>query len=171
MGKESIEQRTAGTILQKTVEVHVGDLVYEAAPASTATLIIVSGLVSQLPTAQLSEDNVLIETLSIAQDCRVLGDIIAVLILGAKGLNETKEVIEPKFFGLWKKKKTVVIDRQAELADILLKELSPMNLNSLLIELISSMEIADFFGLITSLLEVNLLRQTRGVGTIVSGLS
>ena len=159
----------AETILQKTIEVHVGDMVYEAAPASTATLILVSGLVSQLPIVQLSEDNVMIETLSIAQDCRVLGDILAVLILGAKGLKETREVIEPKLFGLWSKKKTVVIDKQAELADILLKELSPRNLNSLLVELLTSMEIADFFGLITSLLEVNLLRQTREVGTTVSG--
>lgn len=169
MEKEHIEQQVAETILQKTIEVHVGDMVYEAAPASTATLILVSGLVSQLPIVQLSEDNVMIETLSIAQDCRVLGDILAVLILGAKGLKETREVIEPKLFGLWSKKKTVVIDKQAELADILLKELSPRNLNSLLVELLTSMEIADFFGLITSLLEVNLLRQTREVGTTVSG--
>lgn len=169
MEKEHIEQQVAETILQKTIEVHVGDMVYEAAPASTATLILVSGLVSQFPIVQLSEDNVMIETLSIAQDCRVLGDILAVLILGAKGLKETREVIEPKLFGLWSKKKTVVIDKQAELADILLKELSPRNLNSLLVELLTSMEIADFFGLITSLLEVNLLRQTREVGTTVSG--
>lgn len=170
METEKIEQQVAGTILQKTIEVHVGDMVYEAAPASTATLILVSGLASQLPTVQLSEENVLVETLSIAQDCRVLGDILAVLILGAKGLKETREVIEPKLFGLWSKKKTVVIDKQAELADILLKELSPRSLNSLLVELLTSMEIADFFGLITSLLEVNLLRQTREVGTTVSGL-
>lgn len=170
METDKIEQQVAGTILQKTIEVHVGDMVYEAAPASTATLILVSGLASQLPTVQLSEENVLVETLSIAQDCRVLGDILAVLILGAKGLKETREVIEPKLFGLWSKKKTVVIDKQAELADILLKELSPRSLNSLLVELLTSMEIADFFGLITSLLEVNLLRQTREVGTTVSGL-
>ena len=170
METEKIEQQVAGTILQKTIEVHVGDMVYEAAPASTATLILVSGLASQLPTVQLSEENVLVETLSIAQDCRVLGDILAVLILGAKGLKETREVIEPKLFGLWSKKKTVVIDKQAELADILLKELSPRSLNSLLVELLTSIEIADFFGLITSLLEVNLLRQTREVGTTVSGL-
>lgn len=170
METDKIEQQVAGTILQKTIEVHVGDMVYEAAPASTATLILVSGLASQLPTVQLSEENVLVETLSIAQDCRVLGDILAVLILGAKGLKETREVIEPKLFGLWSKKKTVVIDKQAELADILLKELSPRSLNSLMVELLTSMEIADFFGLITSLLEVNLLRQTREVGTTVSGL-
>lgn len=170
METEKIEQQVAGTILQKTIKVNVGDMVYEAAPASTATLILVSGLASQLPTVQLSEENVLVETLSIAQDCRVLGDILAVLILGAKGLKETREVIEPKLFGLWSKKKTVVIDKQAELADILLKELSPRSLNSLLVELLTSMEIADFFGLITSLLEVNLLRQTREVGTTASGL-
>lgn len=170
METEKIEQQVAGTILQKTIKVNVGDMVYEAAPASTATLILVSGLASQLPTVQLSEENVLVETLSIAQDCRVLGDILAVLILGAKGLKETREVIEPKLFGLWSKKKTVVIDKQAELADVLLKELSPRSLNSLLVELLTSMEIADFFGLITSLLEVNLLRQTREVGTTVSGL-
>lgn len=170
MEKKYIEQQAAGTILQKAIEIQIGNQVYEAAPASTATLILVSELVAQLPAIQLAEDNVMIETLSVAQDCRVLGDILAVLILGAKGLKETREVIEPKLFGLWSKKNIVVIDKQAELADILLKELSPRNLNSLFIELLKSMEIADFFGLITSLLEVNLLRQTREVGTTVSGL-
>lgn len=165
----NIEQQTASTILQKPIEVRIGESLYKVAPPSAATLILVSELVSQLPTIRLNSDNVLIESLYVAKDCRILGDIIAVLVLGAKGVQEEREVVTKKLFGLREIKHTEVIDKQAELADKILKELSPRILSKLTIDILGSLEIADFFGLTASLLEVNLLRQTRGAGTIASG--
>lgn len=169
METEKIEQQVAGALLQKGIEVQVGNTAYAVAPASIATLVLVSELVSQLPTVQMSELNIFTESLCIAKDCRLFGDIAAVLILGAKGLQETREVVENVLFGLWHKKKTIVIDRQRELADEILKELSPSNLNALLTTLFKSMEIEHFFGLTTSLLEINLLRRTREVTMTASG--
>lgn len=169
MTKENTEKQTAGTLLQKPFEVQVGGVTYEAAPASIATLVLVSELVSQLPEVCMNEDNIFTESLCIAKDCRLLGDIAAVLILGAKGLKETREVDKICFFGLWLKRGTIVVDKQKELADTLLKEFSPRSLNTLLTTLLKSMEIEHFFGLTTSLLEINLLRQTRGVTMTVSG--
>lgn len=169
MEKDKVEQQAAETLLQKGVDVQVGDTIYTAAPASFATLVLVSELVSQLPTVQMNEENIFTESLCIAKDCRLVGDVAAVLILGAKGLKETREVVENLLFGLWHKKRKVVIDRQKELADELLKELSPSKLNALLTTLLKSMEIEHFFGLTTSLLEINLLRRTREVTTIASG--
>lgn len=165
----NIEQQAADVILQKRISVRIGDNVYQAAPASTATLILVSELVAKLPAIRLDDSNVLIEALRIAKDCRVLGDIVAVLILGAKGLKEERIVVKKKIFGLYEKQRMIVIDKQAELADKILKDLSPSALSKLTINLLSSMEVGDFFGLTTSLLEVNLLRKTREVETTASG--
>lgn len=169
METEKIEQQVAGALLEKGIKVQVGRMTYTAAPASFATLVLVSELVSQLPVVRMNEENIFTESLCVAKDCRLVGEIAAVLILGAKGLKETREVVENVLFGLWHKKKMVVIDKQKELAEDLLNELSPSKLNALLTTLLRSMEIEHFFGLTTSLLEINLLRQTREVTTTASG--
>ena len=165
-----IEKQVAEAILQKPKEIKIGEEIYRVAPPTTATLIMASELISQLPEWKLDNEKILSESLCIAKDCRFLGDILAVLILGAKGVRGTKEVVRKRFLGLVLEKKTVEVDRVALLSEKLLGELSPAELNNIMVELFRMMQIADFFGLTTSLLEINLLRRTREVGgTTASG--
>lgn len=89
MATKTIEEKVAETILQKDIEVTVGGKKYKAAPASTATLILASEAVSRLPEINLDPEKVVEESLSVARECRPLGDIAAILILGAKNLTET----------------------------------------------------------------------------------
>lgn len=166
---ERLEQKVSQTILQKPVELTIGGEIYQVSPPSTATLILASELICELPVVKLDENDILIETLYIAKDCKVLGDILAVLILGAKNLKTTKEITQKSFWRLIEKKTVVEIDSQKELAEKLLLNLSPRELNNLLAELLKKMHIADFFGLTTSLLEINLLRRTREVEMTASG--
>lgn len=84
---KTIEQTVAETILEQPFEVKVGEKSYQVASASTATLILVSEAISQLPHIALDTEKVVEETLSVAKDCRILGDIAAILILGAKFIN------------------------------------------------------------------------------------
>lgn len=167
---KTIEQKVAETILQKATEVKVGDKTYNVAPPTTATLILVSEAVSQLPHLRLDDKNIVGEVLSIAKDCRVLGDVAAILILGAKGLTETvtrrKRALLPFNRGIV----TETIDRKAELSRELLENYSPSALHNLIASLLSGMDLGDFFGLTTFLTEVNLLRQTKvETETTVSG--
>lgn len=81
---KTIEQTVAETILEQPFEVKVGEKSYQVASASTATLILVSEAISQLPHIALDTEKVVEETLSVAKDCRILGDIAAILILGAE---------------------------------------------------------------------------------------
>ncbi len=167
---DNIEKQVVEAILQKPKEIRIGQDIYQVAPPTTATLIMASELISQLPKWKLDNEKILSESLCIAKDCSFLGDILAVLILGAKGVRGTKEVIRKHFFGLIKEKTTVETDLVAPLSKKLLEELSPAELNEMMAELFRMMQIADFFGLTTSLLEINLLRRTREVGeTIASG--
>ena len=88
---KTIEQTVAETILEQPFEVKVGEKSYQVASASTATLILVSEAISQLPHIALDTEKVVEETLSVAKDCRILGDIAAILILGAKTSQKRKK--------------------------------------------------------------------------------
>lgn len=166
---KTTEQKVSDTILQKPIEVTVGGKKYTAAPASTATLILVSEAISLLPHARLDPDRLVEDSLSIAKDCRPLGDIAAILLLGAKNLTGTvktrQNVEKRRLWGLLKYTEEIeveqVIDRKAELAGELLDDLSPRELNNLVVMLLQKMELGDFFGLTTFLTEINLLRPTK----------
>ena len=159
-----IESKVADTVLQRGRQIEVSGVVYDVSPPTVATLILVSALVSELPKVELSPDDILQESLFIAKDCEVLGDIVAVMILGAKNLTRVKQITKKRFFGLWRVTTAVTVNRQAELAERIRQDLSPQALSSLIGELLTGMEISSFFGLTTSLIGVNLTRATREVG-------
>lgn len=169
MATNTIEGKVADTILQKEIEVTVGGKIYKASPASTATLILASEAVSRLPKVNLNPEKVVEESLSVARECRPLGDIAAILILGAKNLTErvkTRQTVEKRrLWGLVKRTEEIeveqVIDRKAELAKQILEDLSPRSLNLLVAQLLQKMELGDFFGLTTFLTEINLMRPTK----------
>lgn len=97
---KTIEQTVAETILEQPFEVKVGEKSYQVASASTATLILVSEAISQLPHIALDTEKVVEETLSVAKDCRILGDIAAILILGAKKSQKRKKFRKSKKNGI-----------------------------------------------------------------------
>lgn len=158
MGK-TIESKVSETILQKPEIVKIGDETFEVAPPSTATMILLSEAISKLPQIKLDEDRILTEVLAIAKDCDALGEIGAILILGAKRINEKR------FCRIWRKS----VSEKERLEKKILQELQPKELNELIAKILKGMQIGDFFGLTTSLLEVNLLRQKREVGTTAYG--
>lgn len=168
---ESIESRVSKTVLQQREEITVGDETIEVAPPSTATLILVSEETAKLPHIKLDSENIAGEVLYVAKDCRVLGDIVAILILGAKNLVEHKKILvkneKRRLFGLIKEiheeETEITINHKAILAKKLLEDITPRELHNLTVRLLKALQIADFFGLTTSLIEVNLIRQTREV--------
>ena len=171
-----IEKKVADTILQQPQEIKVGKKKYETAPPSTATLILVSEAVSRLPqhTIEVKEgDSIAQPCLAIAKDCAPMGEIAAILILGAKGLTEVvKEKIETqerRFFGLIRKTKIVeverTVDRKAELAKEILEDHTPTEVFNIITRQLSTMQLSDFFATTTFLIEINLLRQTKVVQT------
>ena len=148
--KKTIESKTADTILEKKREITINGKVYQVSPPSTATLIEVSGLVAQLPQINLNPNDMISECVMVAKDCRVLGDIIAVMILGEGNY------IEKKLFGL------ISINRRAELTKEALR-MNPTKLGQAVYQLLGGLEIAAFFSITTSLIEINLTRPTKEV--------
>lgn len=162
MKKKTIEEKAAEVILQRPMEVVVGERTYTVAQPSVATLILASEAISYLPQREMDGKHVVEEVLATAKDCRVLGDIAAILILGAKGLKETATCKKKRLWGLLcSKAATVVIDRKAELANYILQELDSVELYKLLIDILRGFNLADFFGLTTFLTGINLTRPTK----------
>lgn len=166
---QTLEEKVADTILQQATKIKIGDKEYKAAPPSVATLILVSEAVSHLPQFKLDNDKIASESLAVAKDCRFLGDIAAILVLGARNITETvttqHTVSKRRLWGLWTQKQTVSqteeVDRKAILSKEILETYSPTQLHTLIASLLARMELGDFFALTTFLTDINLLRQTK----------
>lgn len=161
--KKNIESKAADTILENPKEVTIGTKTYKVAPPTVRTLIEASKLISQLPAIKMDTGSVLLESLAIAKDCEILGKILAVLVIGAKTEQQDRGGMV-----LWRKKKT---DPVKQLADELLDTISPTDLKDAIAQILKAMEIADFFAITASLLEISLLGATRETETTASGLS
>lgn len=168
---KTIEQRVGEAVLQQPKEFVIGNKTFIVAPPSVSTLILVSEAISLLPQVQLDKAKIVEEVLFVAKDCRILGDIAAILILGAKGLKETVTTKRKHFFGLFTRSVNETVDRKAELSKWLLEELDTAQLNKLIFELLKDFNLGDFFGTTTFLIEINLLRPTKVVETTASGQS
>ena len=175
---KTIEQQVADTILQNpTDEITIGERAYPIGQPTPATLILVSGLVSQLPDMDANSDNVLAEVLVKAKDCRIIGKILAALILGAKRIKEnrkiqvTAEYTEKRWS--WKKFRTETIRHKEVsyegeyqyLSKQVLDECTTEQLRELITRRLLEMQVADFFALTTSLSAINLLKRTKEVET------
>ena len=101
MDKRTLEEKAADTILQRAAKVKIGGTEYEAAPPSIATLILVSEAVSRLPQRKLDDKSIVSECLAVAKDCRPLGEIAAILILGARHINDKANDPQTAQKGLW----------------------------------------------------------------------
>ena len=154
MGNKTIEQRVAETILQKPEEITVGSKTYRVAPPSTATLILASEAVSRFPQLTLDKERVMEDTLANARHCGIIGDILAILILGGKAVREDSERPRKR----WLRRRE---GRKERLARELLEELSPHELQDLAVRLLQGIQVSDFFGLTTFLNTINQTRPTK----------
>jgi len=163
--KEMIEKKVAETILEKPLTVFVGNTSYEVAPPSVGTLIMVSEAVSRLPHTKLDADNVLEECLSVGRDCTELGEIAAILILGAKKCRQSvgRRLVSGGryFYGLIDTRRWKETNAVEELTREVLENCSPRQIFDIITRILGTLELSDFFALTTFLSGVNLLRPTK----------
>lgn len=166
MDRKTIEQRVASAILEKKIgNIEIDGRVYDIAPPSTATLILVSEIVSTLPIVEkVPKDKILYSALHFAKDYRPLGEICAILILGANHLVEEREIPQGRILGIIPRKpKKIKVDVKSELSEKLLNHIRPSVLYDCVIQRLNDMEIASFFVITTSLSEANILKPTKEV--------
>ena len=175
---QTIERQVADAILEQPVgKVTLRGRDYPVSHPSPATLIMVSALCSELLVVDIG-GNVLTEVLRTAKGCQVVGRIVATLILGAKRVKESHEVEVVRTVanrGFWRRllhlpcRQSAISEKVAEIdyfTEVLLEDFTPSQLRELAQRLFFYSEVADFFGLTTSLCAANLLRRTREVETV-----
>lgn len=168
---QTIEQKVASAILEKNLgEIEIDGTVFKIGAPSIATLILASEIISTLPIidkGSIPSKDITYSVLQHARYFKPLGELAAVLILGAKGLNEevVEEVEKRSLFGLIRRKKSIIriVDRKTELAEKILLYVSPSLLLKTIIGRLNQLEVGDFFLITTSLSEANLLKPTKEV--------
>lgn len=186
MHTPTIENKAAATILENPIAtIEIGGKQYEVAPPTTATLIMVSSLISELPeiNPDMPDTEILPAILSAAKDCEALGQIAATIILGAKKIKQypmttvdTYHVERKWSWRHFRKVEKVIstpigVFERDYIADIILEEMTPASLHEFLIATLSEAHLADFFVLTTSLRTKSLLERTEVDETTASGLS
>lgn len=175
MNKKTIEQQVADAILQQaTTIIEIDGHTFEVAPPTPATLILVSAITSEMPAVNKNTDNILFETLRTAKDAQAIGKIAATLIIGAKRIREARRItVATKRKWSWRKLRFVTEDETMSEMDFVtravLEEISPATLSKVISQRFMDMQVADFFGLTTSLSEINITRKTREVEETASG--
>ncbi len=174
--EQNIESKVADAILECSDFIKVGEREYEVVPPSVAPLIMASEAASRMPQIKLDSDNLVSEALSVARFCRPIGEFVAVLILGAKEAKrkeyvETERIEHRRCFGLIKalEVKGEYITKKDELANYILDNITPREIQDLAAAMINKMQIGDFFGITTFLTEINMLRPTKVEETTASG--
>lgn len=165
----NIENKVASAILERPgASICLNGKEYRIAPPSLATLILVSETISAMPVMEkVDNDKITPAVLHNAKDFRALGDIAAILILGAKGLVEKRRRSIPRkgLSGLFAKQEETeeTVDLKAEVSKAVLEEMTPSSMLNLIYTQLKYLEIGDFFVLTTSLSEANILKPTKEV--------
>lgn len=148
---KTIEQKAGQTIRQQPTPITIGRKAYQVKPASVATIILVSEIVSTMPDKTIQDLTKLEWSLAFGRDCRPISEMAAALILGEKRYTRAQHP------GLLHR---ILYRRDRELPQYISREYTPDQFTILMEQLVGSMEIDDFFGLTTSLIEINILRRT-----------
>ncbi len=172
---KTLEQQVCDTILQrKTTSLEIEGITYEMPAPTPATIMMVSAEVHKMPRIQQNPKSILNEALRTAKDCEALGRIAAILILGAKRINENRKVVKSETCKWNWRKLRFIIKQETEseldfVARHILEELTPATINETITKRLMEMQVGDFFGLTTSLSAINILERTKEVEQTAHG--
>ena len=169
MEQKTLEQQVCDTILQrKTTSLEIEGRTYEIPAPTPATIMMVSAEVHKMPRIQQNPKSILNEALRTAKDCEALGRIAAILVLGAKRINENHKVVRSER-RKWNWRKFRFTTEQE--TESIMEELKPSTLNETITQRLMEMQVGDFFGLTTSLSAINTLEATKEVEQTAPGQS
>lgn len=171
----TLEKQVVNTILQhKTTSLEIEGLTFEIPAPTPATIMMVSAETYLMPRIKQNPTSILQETMLTAKDCTAVGRIAAILVLGAKRINENRKVVISEHRKWSWRKWRFITERKTEselnfVARHILEELSPAMLNETITKRLMEMQVGDFFGLTTSLSAINILEKTKEVEQTAHG--
>ena len=173
--QKTLEQHVVDTILQrKTTSLEIDGRTYEIPAPTPATIMLVSEETSKMPLINKETKSIFLETLRTARDCKAIGRIAAILVLGAKRIRENHQVVisETKKWNWRRFRFTKHQETRSELDFVamrIMEDITPATLNETITKRHMEMQRGDFFGLTTSLSEINTLARTKEVEQTAPG--
>ena len=173
--QKTLEQQVVDTILQrKTTSLEIDGRTYEIPAPTPATIMLVSEETSKMPLINKETKSIFLETLRTARDCKAIGRIAAILVLGAKRIRENRQVVisETK---KWSWRHFRFTNHQETMSELdfvamrIMEDITPATLNETITKRLMEMQLGDFFGLTTSLSEINTLARTKEVEQTAPG--
>ena len=127
-----------------------------------------------MPPINKETKSIFLETLRTARDCKAIGRIAAILVLGAKRIRENRQVVisESKKWSWRHFRFTKHQETMSELYFVamrIMEDITPATLNETITKRLMEMQLGDFFGLTTSLSEINTLARTKEVEQTAPG--
>lgn len=162
-----VEQKTAETILQKPLEIQVGGKTYQVARPTFGTLIEISPYVKQLPNiTEVKKEDLVPYILSVAGKYgSIIAKIAAILIIGGQNIMYHKVKRLKSKFLCFKRYENVMVSNVDELADKLIRNASPEEMNRIINLAIGYQDIGFFLSTIISLSAANVLEPTKTEAT------
>lgn len=156
MGKDNrtTERKVFETAVQMPMQVRIGKKNYTVARPSVATLMAFSAAISTLPDIKVGENTLVTSALREAKDFRAIGEAVATLIVGARGLNSMNP--------LRRRLKRARIRRTSEL---LLEFSTSEELLKAAYQLLSIQDVSSFFALTAFLTGANMTKATKAETT------
>ena len=104
----TIENSVAAAILEKSIgSINIDGVIYEIAPPSTATLILISEIVSTLPVVnKVPAEDIVTSVLHYAQYYRPIGEVFPDADIRIKGGDASKPEMDPEYADVRIKGKT-----------------------------------------------------------------
>lgn len=162
-----VEQKTAETILQKPLEVQAGGKTYQVARPTFGTLIEISPYVKQLPNiTEVKKEDLVPYILSVAGKYgSIIAKIAAILIIGGQNIMYHKVKRLKSKFLCFKRYENVMVSNVDELADKLIRNASPEEMNRIINLAMGYQDIGFFLSTIISLSAANVLEPTKTEAT------
>lgn len=147
-----VEKLIADTVNGNPIKVKFRDKEMEIPRPTLGTLIEASKHIAELPEFEIKNDIQLAvqQTLSIAQNCGKIAEIMAILMLGKKNMYD-----EIRIFG-----RTIRIKNRVKKLAAEIENLTSQECSELLVAIFSSMDCGFFLGIIISLQGINQLKKT-----------
>lgn len=163
--KQTIESKTADTILQRVQTIKLGGKEYIVAPPTLGTLILVSEAVGDLPAIELNSEDIVTSALRDARYFRGLARVAAILILGSKRMEVEEEYTDKKLWGIISHKRMRKVDMCERITEELMHNVELAELNAGIASILAGMQTEHFFALASFLTNINLTKATREEAT------
>ncbi|MBR5043001.1 MAG: hypothetical protein IKX67_07145 [Bacteroidales bacterium] len=145
-----IESDAAAVVFERPIEIKAGCWKFTLPRPTFATLVAISEVIAELPSTKGSLEHAVSESLAIAPKCKPIGRMAAMLLFGVPDRRWFRALRDM----IWRRK----VKRYGE---YLMRILTPEEMKNLVLGTLEEAGTGFFFGLTTSLIEVNILRRTK----------